>query len=599
MGSKSTTVQKADPWAPAQPYILEGLNAAQAMWNSNPNGFVIDPWQGRAVADERPELEWARNATVANYAPQAQYLGQAQQGVANLAQQAAYGGSPDAFNSVVGGATGTPYVSGRTSFAAPQMAQSYYAPQASSGSAQGLPGIGLPPVSSGSSIPPTSPGTTQPPSNTGGSGSDFLTGIVQQVKASTPTATPSYWGPIGIPTIREDPRTGTQNESPAAQAARQAEGARKIAEFLKQSSPETFGATAAAPQTTAAPAAQQTAPTAQQPDQWAAIRQALQAGGTRTNAPMAAQSAASLTGQTTTRSAGPMPQQTSAQRPQQSTGYNPMSLFQQTVQNAGMDPMGQGIRAGIRQNVAEGVMPAVNSTFGTGGMAGSSLHSAAAAKAMASGLAPYELQASNAAANRALQAGGMAADTAMQGAQMSQQAQLANRAQALQAFGMAPGMSQASYNPISQVQGVGEARTQRDQQQLAADIMAHQQNQAAPIDAINNYLALTSGLGGQFGTSMSTASQNPGMLGIMGGGLQGIGLLGSLGLLSDVRAKENIRKVGQLDNGLPVYVYTYKGDHTPHMGVMAQEAMQTNPEAVAMREDGMLAVHYGVLAEGI
>jgi hypothetical protein len=71
------------------------------------------------------------------------------------------------------------------------------------------------------------------------------------------------------------------------------------------------------------------------------------------------------------------------------------------------------------------------------------------------------------------------------------------------------------------------------------------------------------------------------------GGLFGMGAA----LLSDKRAKENIRKVGKTDDGLTVYTYNYKGDPKTHMGVMAQEAKKEQPGAV--REiDGVLGVDY-------
>jgi hypothetical protein len=63
---------------------------------------------------------------------------------------------------------------------------------------------------------------------------------------------------------------------------------------------------------------------------------------------------------------------------------------------------------------------------------------------------------------------------------------------------------------------------------------------------------------------------------------------------SDVRAKENIKRVGQTDTGLPIYTYSYKGNGgLMEMGVMAQEVMEHNPEAVAMTDNGLLAVDYG------
>jgi hypothetical protein len=59
-------------------------------------------------------------------------------------------------------------------------------------------------------------------------------------------------------------------------------------------------------------------------------------------------------------------------------------------------------------------------------------------------------------------------------------------------------------------------------------------------------------------------------------------LLGG-GALSDIRLKEDIVPVGQLDNELPVYSFRYKDDptHTTHIGLMAQEVEKVNPKAVS------------------
>lgn len=65
-------------------------------------------------------------------------------------------------------------------------------------------------------------------------------------------------------------------------------------------------------------------------------------------------------------------------------------------------------------------------------------------------------------------------------------------------------------------------------------------------------------------------------------------------IVSDRRAKTGIRKVGKLDNGLPVYSYRYKAGGPRHIGVMAQEVAKTKPEAVT-NLGGLLAVDYGKL----
>lgn len=50
--------------------------------------------------------------------------------------------------------------------------------------------------------------------------------------------------------------------------------------------------------------------------------------------------------------------------------------------------------------------------------------------------------------------------------------------------------------------------------------------------------------------------------------------------LSDARAKENIEPVGETYDGTPLYKYTYKGDDTPHIGVLAQQMERKDPDSV-------------------
>jgi len=53
---------------------------------------------------------------------------------------------------------------------------------------------------------------------------------------------------------------------------------------------------------------------------------------------------------------------------------------------------------------------------------------------------------------------------------------------------------------------------------------------------------------------------------------------------SDPDIKENITKVGELNNGLPIYSYTVEGQ--PRVGVMTDEAKEFNPEAVVENAGG-------------
>lgn len=77
------------------------------------------------------------------------------------------------------------------------------------------------------------------------------------------------------------------------------------------------------------------------------------------------------------------------------------------------------------------------------------------------------------------------------------------------------------------------------------------------------------------------------------GGLFGLaGSLGSAAIMSDIRLKTDISRVGTLDNGLPVYSYRYKAGGPVQIGLMAQDVESVNPDAVVEIE-GFKAVDYG------
>jgi hypothetical protein len=59
------------------------------------------------------------------------------------------------------------------------------------------------------------------------------------------------------------------------------------------------------------------------------------------------------------------------------------------------------------------------------------------------------------------------------------------------------------------------------------------------------------------------------------------GLTGTV-IASDIRVKTDIKRIGERD-GLGVYEFRYINDDLPRVGYMAQEVMQTKPEAVVDR----------------
>lgn len=96
-------------------------------------------------------------------------------------------------------------------------------------------------------------------------------------------------------------------------------------------------------------------------------------------------------------------------------------------------------------------------------------------------------------------------------------------------------------------------------------------------------------------------AQNAARSGFTGGLMQLGGTLGAAAIMSDIRTKENIKHIGSMANGLPIYEFEYKPEfkaeagHGKFVGVMAQEVELVQPEAVITRPDGYKMVNYGVL----
>ncbi len=102
--------------------------------------------------------------------------------------------------------------------------------------------------------------------------------------------------------------------------------------------------------------------------------------------------------------------------------------------------------------------------------------------------------------------------------------------------------------------------------------------------------------------NLGTSNANQAASSNLTGGLMNLGgtyMLGSM--LSDIRTKQNIKSVGWLPNGLPVYEYEYKSEwkneagHGKFVGVMAQDVAKVQPEAIINRADGYMMVNYGAL----
>jgi hypothetical protein len=98
------------------------------------------------------------------------------------------------------------------------------------------------------------------------------------------------------------------------------------------------------------------------------------------------------------------------------------------------------------------------------------------------------------------------------------------------------------------------------------------------------------------GSGTSTQTSNPSWLDTINSGMgvagKGLGALSSLMAFSDERLKTDVAKVGKLNDGQNVYSYRYKGDPVPRLGLMAQEVLEHEPEAVGKHSSGFLMVDY-------
>ena len=80
--------------------------------------------------------------------------------------------------------------------------------------------------------------------------------------------------------------------------------------------------------------------------------------------------------------------------------------------------------------------------------------------------------------------------------------------------------------------------------------------------------------------------------GFRGGGGGGGGFRGGGGRRSDLALKHDVVLLGDLDNGLGYYRFSYLGSTKAYVGVIAQEVQTIRPDAVTRGSDGYLRVYY-------
>lgn len=133
----------------------------------------------------------------------------------------------------------------------------------------------------------------------------------------------------------------------------------------------------------------------------------------------------------------------------------------------------------------------------------------------------------------------------------------------------------------------------QDQAELDANKGQFDESQANLLNALKS-IAGIAGVGGTFNgganSSSGVATSRPSTAASLGSALGAF--------FSDTRMKENVQLVGRTDAGHNIYEYDYKPEfkdvagHGRFRGVMAQEVLELNPEAISIASNGYMMVDY-------
>jgi len=129
--------------------------------------------------------------------------------------------------------------------------------------------------------------------------------------------------------------------------------------------------------------------------------------------------------------------------------------------------------------------------------------------------------------------------------------------------------------------GAGTQMQQTEQAGLDALINQFQQEQGYPFQVAQFLANIAMGTGALSGSTTTTTQPAQ--------------------IFSDRRLKHDIKKIGEADNGLPIYTFKYKGDdhHQTHVGFMADEVEKKNPDAVGLDPSGYKTVDYDKAAQSM
>ena len=240
--------------------------------------------------------------------------------------------------------------------------------------------------------------------------------------------------------------------------------------------------------------------------------------------------------------------------------YNP---FQQQVIDATIRQMGQA-----NEQAQSGALgTAVSSGAFGGDRAGIAAANLANQQGLAMGSTLAGLNAQN--YNQAL-----AAAQQQQGVNLgATQADLARLMQGGQFYaGLGQAAQQAGLQGAEAQINAGTLGQQTEQAGLSALYNQFQQKNAYPFQVAQFLANIGMGTGALSGSTTTTTQPSS--------------------FFSDRRLKEDVQRIGEGDNGLPIYKYRYKGEPDTHIGFMADEVEKVRPEAVGLHPTGYKTVDY-------
>lgn len=131
-----------------------------------------------------------------------------------------------------------------------------------------------------------------------------------------------------------------------------------------------------------------------------------------------------------------------------------------------------------------------------------------------------------------------------------------------QLAGLGTGAQQAGIQGAQALLAAGTVGQQTQQADLTAKYQQFLQQQGYPFQTAQFLANIAMGTGALSGSTTSTTQPAP--------------------FFSDERLKHDAKRIGETDDGLPIYSYKYNGDDRTQIGLMAQDVEKKKPEAVGL-----------------